>query len=400
MIAIGLMSGTSADGVDAALVSFEGFAPNLKWNVRAFVSCPYTDEVRQAVLRLYRPGEGDTRDICAANALLGEMFAEAAMAVMKEAGVGRKEVDIIASHGQTIWHQPENYSYAGRQVRGTLQIADPSRIAALTGITTAANFRTKDMALGGQGAPLVPYTDWVLCASPHEHRILLNIGGIANSTLLPAGCASDQVLAFDSGPGNALMDIAAADISNGRLRADMNGEMAAKGKPDTALLAKLMEMSYIRKTPPKSTGRELFSQEFYNSVRTNASGISGFDLLATLTAFTAESIVDAWRRWMLPHLDGPPAVYTCGGGARNPELIRMLSERIPEASVHRLEELGLDSDAKEAVSFALLGYLSIHGLPGNLPAVTEAALPAVLGEIAPGENFRRVILDGYEGGAG
>lgn len=382
------MSGTSADGMDAALVEFGWRDGDLGYEIVDFTETPYPDEARSFLLGLCQKEGSDACHICTGDRLVAELAADCALKLIEASG---QQVDLIASHGQTVWHQPEPVRIAGRNLTGTLQIGGLSYIAERTGITTVGNFRTRDMALGGQGAPLVPLVDWYLFRSDNEDRILLNIGGIANSTLLLAGDSQEHTLAFDSGPGNALVDMAAADISGGKHRMDVDGHLAAGGEVNEAMLQFLMEQEYLHRPPPKSTGREWLSRDFYDSIRTRFRQVGDRDFVATLTAFTAESIADAWRRWLLPKAARPVA-YVGGGGAKNPVLMGMLASRADEVRLLPMESLGVPAEAKEAVAFALLGFLLAEGRPGNLPSVTGAARQSVLGEIAPGANFGRFTL--------
>lgn len=380
---IGLMSGTSADGMDAALVEFWWREGDLRFRLLDFTETPYPDEIRSFLLGLCRKDGSDSQQICKGDSLVAELAARSALGLINRS---KGTVELIASHGQTIWHQPEPVDVAGLRLTGTLQIGSLSLIAERTGITTVGNFRVRDMALGGQGAPLVPLVDWYLFRSSSEDRILLNIGGIANSTLLVAGGGQEETLAFDSGPGNALIDMAAADISGGSHRMDLNGNLAAGGEVNEAMLQVLMEQEYLHRPPPKSTGREWLSRAFYDSIRRRFRNVGDRDFIATLTAFTAESIAESWRRWLLPKAANPVA-YVGGGGAKNPVLMRMLAQRAAEVRLESMESLGVSAEAKEAVAFALLGFLLLEGRPGNLPSVTGASRPSLLGEIAPGANF-------------
>ena len=377
------MSGTSADAMDAALVEFWWQEGDLRFRLLDFVETPYPDTIRSFLLGLCRKEGSDARQICMGDRLVAELAADCALDLIEASG---QKPDLIASHGQTIWHQPDPVEAAGRTLTGTLQIGGLSYLAQRTGVTTVGNFRTRDIALGGQGAPLVPLVDWYLFRSRNEDRILLNIGGIANSTLLVAGDGQEETLAFDSGPGNALIDMAAADITDGAHRMDVDGGLAAGGEVNEVMLQVLMEQEYLLRPPPKSTGREWLSRAFYDSIRSRFRNVGDRDFIATLTAFTAESIADSWRRWLLPKAANP-AAYVGGGGAKNPVLMHMLAQRAAEVRLEPMESLGVTAEAKEAVAFALLGFLLLEGRPGNLPSVTGASMPALLGEIAPGANF-------------
>ncbi len=401
MNVIGLMSGTSADGVDAALVEIRGAPPGLSVREIAFLTQPYDDATRAAVLDLCRP-DAPLLALGRTHVLLGHCFAEAALAVIAQSRpswcsafpgpVAPTAVALIGSHGQTVYHAP------GGDPPFTLQIGDPAVIAARTGIPTVADFRAADVAAGGQGAPLVPYPDWLMWHQDTCSRALQNIGGIANVTYLPSGGGPESVIAFDTGPGNVLIDAVAARASDGASRYDRNGTLAAQGDVDETLLSHLLDHPYLRQPPPKSTGRETFGADFAAGLwrQAEASGLSPADLAATVTAFTAASIADAYRRWLPTpirprHSDGDPVlpdeVFLCGGGADNPVLVRMIRDYLARAFgeavpvVRHYDETGYSSAAKEAVAFAILAYETWHGRPGNLPQVTGASRPAILGHV-------------------
>lgn len=383
-LVIGLISGTSADGVDATLVKIVGREPDRVETI-AFTTKPYPTEIRETVLRVSH--NGDVETLCWLNFVLGEIFAEAALEVIKVAGVSAKRVSLIGSHGQTVRHLPPKPSSSvprpsSRQV-GTLQIASPAVIAFRTGIPVVSDFRTKDMAAGGQGAPLVPLVDWLLLRHSRKNRIALNIGGIANLTVLPAGARASDVVAFDSGPGNMLIDGAVRHFSCGQESFDRNGEWAKRGKVDKNLLRWLMRHPFLRQPPPKSTGREMFGESFLQRIleRSKRLGLAPHDVVATLTAFTASSVADAIERFVLPKVGSVDELIVSGGGANNPVLMAMLKERMPQISVHRSDEFGINADAKEAIAFAVLAHRTVMGLAGNLPSATGAKMPVILGSI-------------------
>lgn len=383
-LVIGLISGTSADGVDATLVKIVGREPDRVETI-AFTTKPYPTEIRETVLRVSH--NGDVETLCWLNFVLGEIFAEAALEVIKVAGVSAKRVSLIGSHGQTVRHLPPKPSSSvprpsSRQV-GTLQIASPAVIAFRTGIPVVSDFRTKDMAAGGQGAPLVPLVDWLLLRHSRKNRIALNIGGIANLTVLPAGARASDVVAFDSGPGNMLIDGAVRHFSGGQESFDRNGEWAKRGKVDKNLFRWLMRHPFLRQPPPKSTGREMFGESFLQRIleRSKRLGLAPHDVVATLTAFTASSVADAIERFVLPKVGSVDELIVSGGGANNPVLMAMLKERMPQISVHRSDEFGINADAKEAIAFAVLAHRTVMGLAGNLPSATGAKMPVILGSI-------------------
>ncbi len=377
MLIIGLMSGTSVDGVDAALVEINGAPPDLRVREIAFLTQPYDDAARAAVLDLCRP-DAPLLALGRAHTLLGHRFADATLAVLAQASLAPDKVSLVGSHGQTVYHAP------GGERPFTMQIGDPAIIAARTGIPTVADFRAADVAAGGQGAPLVPYPDWLMWHHPTRARALQNIGGIGNVTYLPAGGGPESVVAFDTGPGNVLIDGIAARASDGAWRYDQDGALAARGQVDESLLAQLLAHPYLHQAPPKSTGRETFGADMVAQLwqQGQQRGLSPADLAATVTAFTAASIAAAYRRW-LP--TPPDEVYVCGGGADNPTLMRMIGERLG-STVRHYDESGYSSAAKEAVAFAVLAYETWHGRPGNLPQVTGASRPVILGHVTPTES--------------
>ena len=393
----GLMSGTSADGVDVAIVDVGPAKPI----VRAFATYRYPPSLRRAIFDLFDPKLTGPDQLCRMNAGLGEVFADALVRLCRDRRIGLTSIDLVASHGQTIWHEPAGVriprswapSAPASVVRSTLQIGEPGVIAQRTGITTVADFRPRDMAAGGQGAPLVPYADYLLLAHPRRSRAVQNIGGIANVTYLPAGAGPDAIVAFDTGPGNMIIDRMAHHATAGRWAFDRGGKLARGGTVDAALLGELMAHPYLRARPPKSTGRELFGAGFADELYRLATrrGLRDEDLVATATAFTAASIADAYRR-LLPAM--PDEVIVCGGGARNPVLCGMIRDAVAPAKLSLIDEHGIDADAKEAVSFALLGAATIRNQPNNVPSATGASGPVVLGKIVPGRGVAKAGASG------
>jgi len=374
---VGLMSGTSADGVDAAIVNF---APRGKPSLAVFATYPYSPSVRRRILEISHSEQVSLDELVRLDFLLGEIFADAVIAVAGDAGIPLDSIDLIGSHGQTVRHLPETVRFCGRDIRGTMQIAQPAVIAECTGITTVADFRPRDIAAGGLGAPLVPYADWLMFTDRHLTRAVQNIGGIANVTYLPAGAGAEEIVAFDTGPGNMIIDHLVTAITGGRKRFDRGGRIGAAGAVNRPTLRRLMRGAYFRRTPPKTTGRELFGRRFAEKLlkRARADGLGDPDIVATATAFTAASIADAYDRH-LPKC--PDEMILCGGGAKNSLLVRMLEERLARMRVMTTDDLGVDADAKEAISFALLARLSILDQPGNAPSATGASHGVVLGNI-------------------
>jgi len=374
---VGLMSGTSLDGVDAALIEVHGGIPYDEMRLLAFFTRPYTPEERERIAALMQP-EVSLPALTAGNAWLGELFADAALRVIAQAGLQPAEVDAVASHGQTVWHIPPRPGEPG----ATLQLGEPCVIAERTGLLTVADFRPRDMAAGGQGAPLAPFADYLLFRSPQLSRAVQNIGGIGNVTWIPRGGTPAQVVAFDTGPGNMVIDALVIHYTDGAQTFDRDGIMAAVGAVDEELLRELMQHPYFRQLPPKSTGRETFGAAYADDLRRRGEirGLSSQDIVATATALTAESIARAYRDFLGP-ID---EIILGGGGSYNPTLCRMLADRLPGIPLRVHEEFGISGEAKEAIAFTLLGHATLCGVPANLPAATGAAHPVVLGKIVPG----------------
>ncbi len=384
MKVIGLMSGTSADGVDAALIEVTAGNPPALKHVYSHLS-PYPTGLRQRILQLATPPGGTASEVCRLNGYLGELFAQAALELCRRARVPPEEIDLIGSHGQTVRHMPRPQKEGDLEVASTLQIGEPAVIAERTGITTVAGFRTRDIAAGGQGAPLTPVAHYVLFRDAQKGRAILNLGGIANVTAIPAGAPPSQMVAFDTGPGNVLLDLAAFRVTQGKTDYDANGELAAMGRVSDEGLRSLLAHPYLKKPPPKSTGREEFGPPLLDDMNRRFPALSPGDLLATLTAFTAETVAIGFREFIAPKIQIAEVVLT-GGGARNPVLWQMLAERLAPASLVEPDALGFPARAIEAAAFAFLAYLTWHGRPGNLPAATGARHPVVLGAIIPGRN--------------
>jgi anhydro-N-acetylmuramic acid kinase len=375
-ICVGLISGTSLDGIDVAVCRIDGHAQDAKIDLLAFDTIPYPDAVRAELLRLYDDQSNALARISSLNVIVGECFADAASTVLSEDGIDEALVEVIGSHGQTIWHQPESDPEYALIVPSTLQIGEASVIAAKVGAPVIADFRVADMAVGGQGAPLAPYLDWAIFSDPGLSRAVQNIGGIGNVTWLPAGGAVDDVIAFDTGPGNMLIDALVTRLTRGEQTYDDGGTIGMSGTVDYDLLARLMADPYLDDAPPKTTGREYYGTEMVDEIL--ADRPVSADVIATATAFTAHSIADAYGRW-LPSL--PDEVYVNGGGARNPLLMRMLADALDGIPVRATDELGVNADAKEAMAFALMAHDSLAGLPTNIPGATGASRAIPLGKL-------------------
>jgi anhydro-N-acetylmuramic acid kinase len=325
--------------------------------------------------------------ICELNFLLGERFAEAALEVIRKANLRRGQIAAIGSHGQTIHHLPN------ARTPSTLQIGEPAVIAERTGITTIADFRVRDMAAGGQGAPLVPFADWALFTDDFRPRIVQNIGGIANLTFLPPRAKLEHVIAFDTGPGNMVLDAVVFALSHGRQSYDKDGRWAARGKVSRELVAEIMSHPFLKRRPPKTTGREEFGEPFVRSILASARRmrLRAEDTVATTTAFTALSIAKAYEWFVFPRLNHASRnklqIILGGGGAKNTTLRRMLKERVDEAEFNTHEDFGIANSAKEALAFAILAGETLAGRPGNVPGATGAGNAVVLGKIIPAENY-------------
>lgn len=369
---VGLMSGTSVDGVDAALVQMQAGAASPRL-VTALAS-PMPAGLREEILTLCQSGSDEIERLGSLDTRLGRLFAEAALAVIAHAGMSPSDIRAIGSHGQTIRHRPQ------REASFTLQIGDPNTIAERTGITTIADFRRRDMAAGGQGAPLVPAFHEAVFRGTTRSRIVLNIGGMANITVLPGDTAL-PVGGFDTGPGNVLLDAWHQRHRGGTF--DRDGVWAASGSVDGRLLQCLIQEPWLSVVPPRSTGRELFSLSWLEARAGHLLGaIAPENVQATLAEFTARCISDAVARWGAPEGE----LFVCGGGTHNGDLQRRLSRLMPSFRLASTSELGIDPDWVEAMAFAWLAARTIAGLPGNVPAVTGAGSAVVLGGIYPGKN--------------
>lgn len=379
---IGLMSGTSVDSVDAALVEIRGHSLETGVELVAFHSHAFEAEVRDRIFDLFQPETSRVDEICQMNFLIGEVFADAALSVIRKSGLEAKEIDLIGSHGQTIYHLPPQ---AGAQyIPSTLQIGEPAIIAYHTGIPTIANFRVADVAAGGQGAPLVPYVDFLLFRQTDRTVGLQNIGGISNVTLIPAGAAASDVLASDTGPGNMIIDSVMEILTAGEETYDHAGRFAAEGSVCESLLSAWLQHPFISARPPKTTGREAFGRQFANQAIQQAQNqnVGQADIVATLTAFTAQTIYEYYQQFLFPHYS-VDEIYISGGGVHNLTLMEHLKTRFQPIPLLTIDSIGFSSDAKEAIAFAVLANEAVQGHPTNLPNVTGASQPMVLGTFSP-----------------
>lgn len=369
------------DGVDAALVRVGGLAHRPRVRLLAFVTIPYASRLRLRLLEVATGQATSAGELSQLNFLLGELFADAALRVCRRGRVPLTRLSVIGSHGQTICHHALPSRLGERQVSSTLQIAEPSVIAERTGAPVVADFRTADMAAGGQGAPLVPIIDYLLLRHPRQGTVALNIGGVANVTVIPPQASAREVFGFDTGPGNMVMDALVQRFTRGRKNYDAGGRLAARGKVIDPLLAKLLRWPFFRRRPPKSAGREQFGSGFVQRSFLKRRRARFHDLLRTATELTARSIADALKRFVFPRAKIHRLIVS-GGGAHNTLLITRLRELLPELAVKRSDDWGLPADAKEAIAFALLADRTMCGLPGNLPSVTGARRAVVLGRLA------------------
>jgi anhydro-N-acetylmuramic acid kinase len=378
-LALGIMSGTSADGIDVALVRMAGRNASLE----NFAVFPFPRRVQKAILKL---GEGrpvTTGEISQLNFLLGEIFANAALAACKKFRVAPARIDVIGSHGQTVFHQGTPSPTNGQLIASTLQIGEPSVIAARTGITTVGDFRPADMAAGGQGAPLVPFVDFLLYRHARIGRAALNIGGIGNVTVIPAGARLEDVYAFDTGPGNMVIDALVRHYTHGRKAFDRNAEMAVRGTLLPSLRDELMRDKYFLKAPPKSAGREQYGEAYVRRVlaHRDARRAKPEDVILTVTAVTGLSIVYAFSLFVFPRTKVNELIVS-GGGAHNPLLMKVLGAAFEQDfRIREAAELGVPGDAKEAFAFAVLACETLHKQPANVPGATGAKKAVVLGKV-------------------
>jgi anhydro-N-acetylmuramic acid kinase len=428
MLVMGLMSGTSADGIDVAVARVEGTPPGLKSELMAHATIPMNPRVRKEVLRIAEGGACTAGQISQLNFRLGEEFAGAAIAACKRFEVAPNRIELIGSHGQTIFHQGQAVDFLGEKTASTLQLGEGAVIAARTGLPTVSDFRAADVAAGGQGAPLVPYVDWLWYKDAKMSRVSLNLGGIGNITVIPAGNGSDGsqvtvkgamyrggeekerpstgdqkhvkeyprtqtrvsvlqgtrgVTAFDTGPGNMVIDALVAHFTQGRKRFDEDARMARTGRSFPALLEEFQDDPYLKRPPPKSTGREYYGREYVKKVLVwgKKHKAQPEDLVRAATIFTALSVVDALSRFVLPKSRIDQLIVS-GGGAHNPLIMAQLEAALAPINVVPSSRLGVPEDAKEAYAFAVLAYETWHRRAGNLPSATGARRGAVLGKIS------------------
>jgi anhydro-N-acetylmuramic acid kinase len=383
MLVLGMMSGTSADGIDVALARISGAPPNLNAMLLGHTSVKFPAALRKEILRVAEQHSITAGALSQLNFRLGELFADAALAACRKFKIPLKKIALIGSHGQTIFHQGKPVDFLGRPTASTLQIGEPAIIAARTGITTVGDFRPADITLDGQGAPLVPYVDYLLYRHRKFGRVSLNLGGIANITVLPHAAKPHQVFAFDTGPANMLIDALVSHFTRGRLRFDENAQLASQGRSVPALLDDLLRDPYLKVAPPKSTGREYYGNAYLKKLLALGRRYRAKpnDLIRAATIFTALSVVDALNRFVIPKSKIHQLIVS-GGGAHNPLILAQLAAALPDIEVLPSGRLGVPEDTKEAFAFALLAYETFHQRPANLPSATGARGPAILGKIS------------------
>ena len=375
------------DGIDASVLEVSGSGRRRRFRSLASITVPYPSKVKEALGHISKQSTPAT--LASLHFTLGALFAQAAIRAVRKAGLSLEDVDLIGSHGQTVYH------HSGHSEGVTLQLGEPAVIAEMTGVTTVADFRPADIAAGGEGAPLTPYVHYILFRSPTKARSIHNLGGISNLTYIPAGANPGDVIAFDTGPGNMVMDGLCRWLTQGKQSSDRGGSMARRGRVREDLLVDLLNHPFFFRQPPKSTGAEEFGASFLASLRQKfqRKRVPPLDLLATATALTARSIGRSYRDFILRRDSKLDEIYFAGGGRKNQTLMEMLRRELSFARVGVMEELGFDGDALEAQAFAILACDAVDGVANNLPRVTGAKHPVVLGKIVAGRNYRGVKLE-------
>lgn len=379
MLVAGVMSGTSVDGMDVALVHLEGHGAGLDWEIKAWRESPFPPGMRDLLLAMGEAESVRMDDIARMNVRLAQAYADAITDTVREADLNLSDLDLVGCHGQTVRHLPEDEPFCGGQVRATLQLGSGPTLANRVGAPVVTDFRAADMALGGQGAPLVPYVDQVLFGDASEHRVALNIGGISNVTVLPAGADFTTIVAFDTGPGNMVSD--AICRRHLGIPYDRDGAVALSGTADEDLLVELLTIPYFAKQPPKSTGREAWGEAFITDFvrRADARSTPFADQVATAAALTSDSVVLALKNFasVVPH-----RMLVSGGGVHNRAILNRMAASLPGTAVESTAESGLHPDAKEAVAFAVLAHETVAGVPAGMPSVTGAKRSAILGSVS------------------
>jgi anhydro-N-acetylmuramic acid kinase len=386
MIVAGVMSGTSADGINVALVELDSRSTSARKNIPAIrfelvghSEHPYPKDVRQTILASMNAPRVSVADLARLNFLLGELYAEAVLATQRRF---RTKAELVGCHGQTLYHQGERAPFFGRKLTATWQTGEAAIVAARVGVPVVSDFRPADMAAGGKGAPLVPFLDYLLFRDDRFGRIVQNIGGIANLSAVPAAARPEDLVAFDTGPGNMVIDALMQRLYNRPY--DRDGEIGSSGRVLEGVISDLLKASFFRRRPPKTAGREEFGREFAREFIRRCGGARKQDVVATATAFTARSIGDALQRHVIKQTSSYREFVVSGGGAKNPTLLAMLANELAplELRLRLSDELGLPSEAKEAVAFAVLAYQTWRHQPSNIPSATGAGRPAILGKIS------------------
>lgn len=377
MYIAGVMSGTSLDGIDVALVRIEGSGVDSKVKLIHFTTVPFRNDIKSEIQQALSIENSNVQLICSLNFKLGLCFANAVKEVCKEANFSLEQLDLIGSHGQTIYHQPKP---EGNMIASTLQIGEPAVIAYDTNTTVISNFRTMDMAAGGQGAPLVPYSEVILYRDPSKNRLLQNIGGIGNVTVIPSQKSDQNVIAFDTGPGNMIIDEVCQRLF--QLPYDQNGEIAEQGEVVDEILTYCMNHPFLKMNPPKSTGREQFGEEFVSQLLKRYEKHSKENILTTVTMFTASSIVHHYKEFILPYYEIDEVILG-GGGSYNNTLVEMIRYGLKDekCTIFIQEDIGYSSEAKEAIAFVILANATYHRNPSNVPSATGAKKSVVLGNV-------------------
>lgn len=385
LLCCGVISGTSRDGIDVAIVEIEGTFPRNKLKQVHSQTLNFPSPLRRRLLSLSE--RACLEEIAALDFLLGQVFAASVLKTIESCGLEPSQIDVIGSHGQTVLHRSQGVRLAGKRVKATCQIANGGVIAALTGIPTVSDFRAGDIAAGGEGAPLVPILDYALFSSKAKTRIGLNIGGISNITVIPRGGHLGRLVAFDCGPGNCVIDIAVRYLTKGRKRYDIDGRIASKGEADAKEVRRILRHPYFCRRPPKSAGWFEFGEDFTltNVRRMGKMGLSMSQIVRTLTEVSIQAIVDSLKRFVYPYLGAEELpideVIVTGGGSRNPVIMDSLRERLKPTEVLTGEDVGINSDTKEAVAFAYLAYLRLMEIPANIVTQNLGGKPAILGAL-------------------
>jgi anhydro-N-acetylmuramic acid kinase len=377
---IGILSGTSVDSIDCVLVEVQGFGPKTKIAVKEFYSKRYSKELKKLILKNSHIATSNVEDVCLLNFIVGKAFAQAVKEFLTKRKINSSSVSFIGSHGQTIYHIPQEKSVGAIKSKATLQIGDPSVIATLTGITTIGDFRTADMAVNGNGAPFAPYLDYIIFGNTKKNIALLNIGGIGNVTILKKGCMKDEVLAFDTGAGNMMIDALMKRFY--KMDYDKNGKIASQGQFNVSLFNKLkVKDKYYTQTPPKATGREYYGEDFVNYIIKNSKGLPKQDIITTVTEFTAFTICYNINKFLPKGCSSIEELHISGGGAENKFLVESIASHMPGTKILKLDSKGITAKNKEAVLFAVLANETYNGMTSNLPSVTGAKREVIQGKI-------------------